>query len=159
MYCYYKSRFISNRYKSFINSFSTMGNHTLSTRSCLPYLGRIQYDNLTVGPCIIYQQILIDAYIFSIIKCLVCIALWMQCDNEELLAMTRVLVGVEMLQCNRNPEHMEFSVPKLSTVCTVLYVCFLTVYCCPDGNKRSQRPLSFQSLFSSYHVSILYLIL
>ncbi|XP_074531827.1 cilia- and flagella-associated protein 46 isoform X2 [Halichoeres trimaculatus] len=39
-----------------------------------------------------------------------------ECENEEVLAMTRVLVGVEMLQCNRNPGHMEFSVPSLPTL-------------------------------------------
>lgn len=87
-------------------------------------------------------------------KCSVCIVLLMQHENEEVSMMTRVLVGVEMLQCNRNPRHMEFSVPSLSTVCTVLYLCFPTIYCRPDGNNRSQRPLSFQGLFSSHHVSI-----
>lgn len=46
----------------------------------------------------------------------------LQCENEEVLAMTRVLVGVEMLQCNRDPRHMEFSVPSLSTVCTSVCV-------------------------------------
>ncbi len=46
----------------------------------------------------------------------------LQCENEEVSAMTRVLVGVEMLQCNRNPRHMEFSVPSLSTVCTFLFM-------------------------------------
>lgn len=71
-------------------------------------------------------------------KCSVCIVLLMQCKNEEVSAMTRVLVGVEMLQCNRNPRHMEFSVPSLSTVCTVLCSCFPTVNCCPDGHNRCQ---------------------
>lgn len=42
----------------------------------------------------------------------------MQCENEDVLAMMRVLVGVEMFQCNRNPKHMEFTVPSLSEVCT-----------------------------------------
>lgn len=42
----------------------------------------------------------------------------MQCENEAVLVMTRVLVGVEMFQCNRNPRYMEFSVPSLSEVCT-----------------------------------------
>lgn len=45
-----------------------MGSHTLSTRSSLPYLGHIRYDNRTAGPCIIYKQIVIDVYVFSIIK-------------------------------------------------------------------------------------------
>ncbi|CAJ1066948.1 LOW QUALITY PROTEIN: cilia- and flagella-associated protein 46 [Xyrichtys novacula] len=39
-----------------------------------------------------------------------------ECENEEVSAMTRVLVGVEMFLCNRNPRHMEFSVPTLSTL-------------------------------------------
>lgn len=69
-------------------------------------------------------------------KCSVCIVLLMQHENEEVSMMTRVLVGVEMLQCNRNPRHMEFSVPSLSTVCTVLYLCFPTIYCCPDGKQQ-----------------------
>ncbi|KAG7512173.1 cilia-and flagella-associated 46 isoform X1 [Solea senegalensis] len=42
-----------------------------------------------------------------------------ECADEEVLAMTRVLVGVEMLQCNRNPRHMEFSAPSLSTLVTM----------------------------------------
>lgn len=44
----------------------------------------------------------------------------MQCENEDMLAMTHVLVGVEMLQCNKNLRHMEFSVPSLSEVCTAI---------------------------------------
>ncbi|XP_056147442.1 cilia- and flagella-associated protein 46 [Lampris incognitus] len=39
-----------------------------------------------------------------------------ECKNEPVSAMTRVLVGVEMLQCNSNSGHMEFSVPSLSTL-------------------------------------------
>uniref|UniRef100_A0A3Q1FP01 Cilia and flagella associated protein 46 n=1 Tax=Acanthochromis polyacanthus TaxID=80966 RepID=A0A3Q1FP01_9TELE len=46
-----------------------------------------------------------------------------QCDSEEVSAMTRVLVGVEMLQCNRNPRHMEFSVPSLSTLVSMASEC------------------------------------
>lgn len=42
----------------------------------------------------------------------------MQCENEAVKAVLCVLVGVEMHQCNRNPRHMEFSVPSLSEVCT-----------------------------------------
>lgn len=48
------------------------------------------------------------------------VLLLMQCKNADVSAMTRVLVGVEMLRCNRNPRHMEFSVPSLSTVCALL---------------------------------------
>lgn len=61
----------------------------------------------------------------------------LQCENEEVSAMMRVLVGVEMLQCNRNPRHMEFSVPSLSTVCTSLFM-FSFSSCCTDGNNRCQ---------------------
>ncbi|KAM7385133.1 hypothetical protein PAMP_001229 [Pampus punctatissimus] len=46
-----------------------------------------------------------------------------ECQNEEVSAMTRVLVGVEMLQCNRNPRHMEFSVPSLSTLVSMASEC------------------------------------
>ncbi|XP_035810814.2 cilia- and flagella-associated protein 46 isoform X2 [Amphiprion ocellaris] len=46
-----------------------------------------------------------------------------QCDSEEVSAMTRVLVGVEMLRCNRNPRHMEFSVPSLSTLVSMASEC------------------------------------
>ncbi|XP_008297596.1 tetratricopeptide repeat protein 40 [Stegastes partitus] len=46
-----------------------------------------------------------------------------QCGSEEVSAMTRVLVGVEMLQCNRNPRHMEFSVPSLSTLLSMASEC------------------------------------
>ncbi|XP_044228761.1 cilia- and flagella-associated protein 46 isoform X1 [Thunnus albacares] len=46
-----------------------------------------------------------------------------ECKNEEVLAMTRVLVGVEMLQCNRNPRHMEFSVPSFSTLVSMASEC------------------------------------
>lgn len=42
----------------------------------------------------------------------------MQCEDEDVLAMTHVLVGVEMLRCNMNPGQMEFTVPRLSNVCT-----------------------------------------
>ncbi|XP_051232115.1 cilia- and flagella-associated protein 46 [Dicentrarchus labrax] len=46
-----------------------------------------------------------------------------ECENEEVSAMTRVLVGVEMLQCNRDPRHMEFSVPSLSTLVSMVSEC------------------------------------
>ncbi|KAM9847487.1 cilia- and flagella-associated protein 46 [Aulostomus maculatus] len=46
-----------------------------------------------------------------------------ECQNEEVSAMTRVLVGVEMLQCNRNPRHMEFSVPSLTTLVSMASEC------------------------------------
>ncbi|XP_027134224.1 cilia- and flagella-associated protein 46 isoform X3 [Larimichthys crocea] len=49
-----------------------------------------------------------------------------ECENEEVLAMTRVLVGVEMLQCNRDPRHMEFSVPSLSTLVNMASECSWT---------------------------------
>ncbi|CAB1312512.1 unnamed protein product [Coregonus sp. 'balchen'] len=39
-----------------------------------------------------------------------------ECKNEAVSAMTRVLVGVEMLLCNSHPRHIEFSVPSLSTL-------------------------------------------
>lgn len=63
---------------------------------------------------------------------------YLQCENEEVSAMTRVLVAVEMLQCNRNPRHMEFSVPSLSTVCASSLVMFSYSSCCPDGSNRCQ---------------------
>nr|XP_046258124.1 cilia- and flagella-associated protein 46 isoform X1 [Scatophagus argus] len=49
-----------------------------------------------------------------------------ECENEEVSTMTRVLVGVEMLQCNRNPRHMEFSVPSLSTLVSMASECSWT---------------------------------
>ncbi|XP_045926168.1 cilia- and flagella-associated protein 46 isoform X3 [Micropterus dolomieu] len=49
-----------------------------------------------------------------------------ECENEDVSAMTRVLVGVEMLQCNRNPRHMEFSVPSLSTLVSMASECSWT---------------------------------
>ncbi|KAM9345441.1 cilia- and flagella-associated protein 46 [Symphorus nematophorus] len=72
-----------------------------------------------------------------------------ECGNEEVLAMTHVLVGVEMLQCNRNPGHMEFSVPSLSTLVSMASECSWTdavvelqVWCqlaafCHDAKDRS----------------------
>ncbi|KAM8852116.1 cilia- and flagella-associated protein 46 isoform 2-T2 [Synchiropus picturatus] len=39
-----------------------------------------------------------------------------ECQNAQVSAMTSVLVGVEMLQCNRNPRHMEFTIPSLATL-------------------------------------------
>ncbi|XP_039478106.1 cilia- and flagella-associated protein 46 isoform X2 [Oreochromis aureus] len=44
-------------------------------------------------------------------------------ENEDMSAMACVLVGVEMLQCNRNPRHMEFSVPSLSTLVSMASEC------------------------------------
>lgn len=41
-----------------------------------------------------------------------------QCASEEVSSMTRVLVAVEMLRCNRNPRHLPSSVPGLSSVRT-----------------------------------------
>ncbi|XP_059214821.1 cilia- and flagella-associated protein 46 [Centropristis striata] len=46
-----------------------------------------------------------------------------ECENADVSAMTRVLVGVEMLQCNMNPRHMEFSVPSLSTLVAMASDC------------------------------------
>ena len=46
----------------------------------------------------------------------------LQGENEEVSAMMRVLVGAEMLQSNRNPGHMEFSVPSLSAVSSSLWM-------------------------------------
>ncbi|GAA6097380.1 cilia- and flagella-associated protein 46 isoform X2, partial [Tachysurus ichikawai] len=39
-----------------------------------------------------------------------------ECKNEAMQAMSRVLVGVEMLRCNSNHPPMEFSVPSLTTL-------------------------------------------
>ncbi|XP_030603277.1 cilia- and flagella-associated protein 46 isoform X2 [Archocentrus centrarchus] len=44
-------------------------------------------------------------------------------ENEDMSAMTCVLAGVEMLQCNRNGRHMEFSVPSLSTLVSMASEC------------------------------------
>ncbi|XP_026046614.1 cilia- and flagella-associated protein 46 isoform X3 [Astatotilapia calliptera] len=44
-------------------------------------------------------------------------------ENEDMSVMACVLVGVEMLQCNRNPRHMEFSVPSLSTLVSMASEC------------------------------------
>ncbi|XP_029305800.1 cilia- and flagella-associated protein 46 isoform X3 [Cottoperca gobio] len=49
-----------------------------------------------------------------------------KCENEDVSAMTHVLVGVEMLQCNRNPRHMEFSVPSLSALGSMVSECSWT---------------------------------
>ncbi|XP_034078590.1 LOW QUALITY PROTEIN: cilia- and flagella-associated protein 46 [Gymnodraco acuticeps] len=49
-----------------------------------------------------------------------------ECENEEVSAMTRVLVAVEMLQSNRNPRHIEFSVPSLSTLVSMASECSWT---------------------------------
>lgn len=39
-----------------------------------------------------------------------------QSKNEAVTSMSRVLVGVEMIQCNRNSRLMEFIVPSVSVV-------------------------------------------
>ncbi|XP_047198342.1 cilia- and flagella-associated protein 46 [Hippoglossus stenolepis] len=49
-----------------------------------------------------------------------------ECVNEGVSAMTRVLVGVEMLQRNRNPGHMEFSAPCLQTLVSMASECSWT---------------------------------
>ena len=49
----------------------------------------------------------------------VCFCVSLQCKNESVSAMTRVLVGVEMFLCNSHPRQMEFSVPSLSAVRSV----------------------------------------
>ncbi|XP_026165910.1 cilia- and flagella-associated protein 46 isoform X3 [Mastacembelus armatus] len=49
-----------------------------------------------------------------------------ECENEEVSAMMQVLVGVEMLLCNRNPGHMEFSVPSLPTMVSMASECSWT---------------------------------
>ncbi|KAM6956181.1 cilia- and flagella-associated protein 46 [Aplochiton taeniatus] len=46
-----------------------------------------------------------------------------ECKNESVSAMTRVLVGVELLQCNSNPRQMEFSAPSLSAVVRMALDC------------------------------------
>uniref|UniRef100_A0A3Q3EX01 Tetratricopeptide repeat domain 40 n=1 Tax=Labrus bergylta TaxID=56723 RepID=A0A3Q3EX01_9LABR len=46
--------------------------------------------------------------------------------NKEVSEMMHVLVGVEMLQCNRNPRHMEFSVPSLSILVSMASECSWT---------------------------------
>ncbi|XP_075933471.1 cilia- and flagella-associated protein 46 [Anarhichas minor] len=49
-----------------------------------------------------------------------------ECENEEVSAMTRVLVAVEMLQCNRNPRHGEFCVPGLPSLVSMASECSWT---------------------------------
>ncbi|XP_035982462.1 cilia- and flagella-associated protein 46 [Fundulus heteroclitus] len=44
-------------------------------------------------------------------------------ENEEVVAMNRVLVGLEMLHSNKNPRHMEFSVPSLSALAGMASEC------------------------------------
>uniref|UniRef100_A0A087XKH0 Cilia and flagella associated protein 46 n=1 Tax=Poecilia formosa TaxID=48698 RepID=A0A087XKH0_POEFO len=44
-------------------------------------------------------------------------------DNKEVAAMSRVLVGLEMLNCNRHPKLMDFSVPSLSTLAGMASEC------------------------------------
>ncbi|XP_041867180.1 cilia- and flagella-associated protein 46 isoform X2 [Melanotaenia boesemani] len=46
-----------------------------------------------------------------------------ECGNDEVSSMTRVLVGVEMLRCNRNPGHMESSIPSLSALVSLASEC------------------------------------
>uniref|UniRef100_A0A3Q3W8A3 Uncharacterized protein n=1 Tax=Mola mola TaxID=94237 RepID=A0A3Q3W8A3_MOLML len=108
--------------------------------------------------CMIHNQIVIDVNTSSMIKrkglitavkCSVCIVLLMQCENEGVAAMTRVLVGVEMLRCNLNPRHMEFSVPGLSALVDMASECSwpdamveLQVWCqlatfCPRASDHS----------------------
>ncbi|KAF7668645.1 hypothetical protein LDENG_00299490 [Lucifuga dentata] len=49
-----------------------------------------------------------------------------KCTNEEVLGMTHVLVGVEMLLWNRKPGQMKFSVPSLSTLVHMASECSWT---------------------------------
>ncbi|XP_034148794.1 cilia- and flagella-associated protein 46 isoform X2 [Esox lucius] len=49
-----------------------------------------------------------------------------ECKNEAVSAMTRVLVGVEMLRCNSPPRQMEFSVPSLSMLVRMASDCSWT---------------------------------
>ncbi|XP_028983141.1 cilia- and flagella-associated protein 46 isoform X3 [Betta splendens] len=70
-------------------------------------------------------------------------------EDEDVSAMTRVLVAAEMLQCNKNPRHMEFSAPSLSTLLSMASECSWTdavvelqVWCqlasfCYDVNDHS----------------------
>ncbi|MEQ2283475.1 hypothetical protein AMECASPLE_011672, partial [Ameca splendens] len=44
-------------------------------------------------------------------------------ENEEVAAMSRVLVGLEMLHSNRNPKHMEYSIPSLSALAGMASEC------------------------------------
>ncbi|XP_075891746.1 cilia- and flagella-associated protein 46 isoform X3 [Nelusetta ayraudi] len=46
-----------------------------------------------------------------------------ECTDEDVAATTCVLVGVEMLQCNKEPKHMEFSVPSLATLVSMAAAC------------------------------------
>ncbi|XP_058242545.1 cilia- and flagella-associated protein 46 isoform X2 [Hemibagrus wyckioides] len=46
-----------------------------------------------------------------------------ECKNEAMQAMSRVLVGVEMLRCNSNHGPMEFSVPSLTTLVQIASNC------------------------------------
>ncbi|XP_056291813.1 cilia- and flagella-associated protein 46-like isoform X3 [Pseudoliparis swirei] len=46
-----------------------------------------------------------------------------ECEDEEVSAMTRVLVAVEMLRCNRSPRHKEFSVPGLPELVSMASEC------------------------------------
>ncbi|XP_068423801.1 cilia- and flagella-associated protein 46 isoform X2 [Clinocottus analis] len=49
-----------------------------------------------------------------------------ECEDEEVSTMTRLLVAVEMLQCNKNPRHTEFSVPSLSSLVSMASECSWT---------------------------------
>lgn len=69
--------------------------------------------------------------------------------NEEVTAMTRVLVGLEMFHCNKNPGQMEFSLPALSALVSMASECSWTdavvelqVWCqlasfCHDANEHN----------------------
>lgn len=43
--------------------------------------------------------------------------------NEEVSAMTRVLIGLEMFQCSRSPGQMDFSLPPLSSLVNMASEC------------------------------------
>ncbi|XP_077960776.1 cilia- and flagella-associated protein 46 isoform X4 [Gasterosteus aculeatus] len=49
-----------------------------------------------------------------------------ECASEEVSSMTRVLVAVEMLRCNRNPRHLPSSVPGLSSLVSMASGCSWT---------------------------------
>ena len=78
----------------------------------------------------------------------------LQCVDEGVSAMTHVLVGLEMLQRNRNPRHMEFSAHSLQTVCTPPLL-FSYCSCGPDGSRRCwDDPWAFPNPSASHYVSI-----
>ncbi|KAL6101538.1 cfap46 [Pungitius sinensis] len=49
-----------------------------------------------------------------------------ECASEAVSAMTRVLIAVEMLRCNRNPRHLASSVPGLSSLVSMASECSWT---------------------------------